>query len=125
MNSSKPLSFAEKSDGELNKDVQSFFHNLKYENGVHSFEDNDKNTIFLYLNERNVIQGEKAVYFTDFDVQADDDTLKIFYESDKTLDYSDESKRRELYYKVNLDKKYDYIKLFNNGEETHFGAAGS
>ncbi|MGM8216603.1 hypothetical protein ACLIA0_13670 [Bacillaceae bacterium W0354] len=117
---SLPLSYIEMSKDELDKNVQSFFEKVEEDNGVHLYYD-EENTIYVYLNGRNVLQGEEATYFTEFDIQADGETLKLLYKSDETLDYKDGSFRRELYYKVTLDKKYEIIRVFNNGEETRFG----
>lgn len=122
LSSDESLSFKEVDKEDLSKDIQSFFDGVKDQNGVHLHSNrDDKNTMYFYFNERNVNQGEEAVYFTDFDLEADGDTLKILYESDQTLDYSDNSIKNEVYLKVNLDQNYETISVFNNGEETHFG----
>lgn len=105
----------------LSRDIQLFFQGVKEENGVHLYFDNQNNTMFVYLNGSNVTQDKKAVYFTEFDVKRENDTLNLLYKSDMTSDYSNSSLEHELFYKVNADKEYEEVKLFNNGNETSFG----
>ncbi|AZU62147.1 hypothetical protein [Neobacillus mesonae] len=104
-----------------NKTLQSFTTNAQDQNGVYLYLDNPK-TIYIYLNESNVIQGEKATYVTDFKVEKDGNTLKILYNTDKTSNYSKPKLNHELLYKIKLDKKYDTIRSFQNGEEVSFNA---
>lgn len=117
---SSELSFSEVSEGGVNKDIQSFIDDVKDENGVHLYLDNQTD-IYVYLNGTNVEQGEKAVHFTDFDVEENSDTLNILFSNAETTDYSNQSLNYELLYKVNLDKKYEKMKPFSNGEEVSFG----
>ncbi|GEL78507.1 hypothetical protein [Tenuibacillus multivorans] len=119
--SDSSLSFSEESEDQLNKDVQSFFHGVKNDNGVHLYFDNHNKAIHVYLNGSNVVQDEKVNYFTDFDVEADGETLRLIYESDEAIDYSDQSLKHERFYKVNVDNSYETIRIFHNGEESHFG----
>ncbi|WP_121614226.1 hypothetical protein [Mesobacillus foraminis] len=117
---SSELSFSEVSDRGFNKDIQSFIDDVKHENGVHLYLD-DQTDIYVYLNGKNVEQGEKAVHFTDFNVKENSDTLNILFSNAETTDYLNQSLNYELLYKVNLDKKYEKIKPFSNGEEVSFG----
>ena len=116
---SEDLSFSEVSKDVVNKDIKTFISNVKNENGIYLYLDK-QNTIYVYLNASNVKQGEKPVHFNDFDVEGNGDTLHILYNRDKTDDYSNQSLKYELLYKVNADKKYDNIKSFSNGEEVPF-----
>ncbi|MBS4194154.1 lipoprotein [Lederbergia citri] len=119
---SSKLSFSEVGENSVNKDIQSFINDVNDENGVHLFFENQK-AVYVYLNGSNVKQGEKAIHFTDFNVEKNDKTLSIciLYNTAKTADYSNQSLKHELIYKVNLDKKYEVIKSFSNGEEASFG----
>jgi len=116
---SEDLSFSEVGKDDVNNDIQTFISNVKKENGIYLYLDKQK-TIYVYLNASNVKQGEKAVHFNGFDVEGNGDTLHILYNRDKTDDYSNKSLNYELLYKVNLDRKYDNIKSFSNGEEVPF-----
>lgn len=113
------LSFSKISEKDVNKDIQSFIDDVKNKNGAYLYFDNQK-AMYVYLNGTNVKQGEKVVYFTDFDVEEDGDTLNIQYSSAETNDYSSQSFNYELLYKVNLDKKYETVKLFNNSKEVSY-----
>ncbi|QED46770.1 hypothetical protein [Cytobacillus dafuensis] len=55
---SSELSFSAVSVKGVNKDIQSFIIDVKNENGIHLYFDNQK-AIYMYLNGVNVIQGEK------------------------------------------------------------------
>ena len=77
--------------------------------------------VIIFLNGSNVKLGDKAIYFTDFNVEKNGETLSISYNTAETADYSNQSLKNELLYKVNLDKMYETIKAISNGEETSFG----
>ncbi|PWA11184.1 hypothetical protein DCC39_09425 [Pueribacillus theae] len=113
------LSFSKISEKDVNRDIQSFIHDVKNENGAYLYFDNQK-AIYVYLNGTNVKQGDKAVHFTEFNVEEEGDTLNIRYSNAETNDYSNQSLNYELLYKVNLDKKYENVKLFNNSEEVSY-----
>ena len=117
---SSELSFTEVHERGINKDIQSFIDNTNEENGVHLHFEKEKE-IYVYLNGSNVIQGEKAIQFTDFNVEKNGNTLNILYNTAETADYSNQSLTYELLYKVNLDKEYETIKAINNGEGASFG----
>lgn len=117
---SSELSFSEVSEKGVNKDLQSFIDNVNEENGVHLYLEKQK-AVYVYLNGSNVKQGEKAIHFTDFNVEKKGETLRILYNTAETADYSNQSIKHELLYKVNLDKKYEIIEPIGNGEEASFG----
>lgn len=115
------LSFSEVSKENIKQGIQSFLQDVKEKNGVHLYFDNQNDTLFVYLNGLNVIQGKKAVNFTHFDVEKENNTLNLLYKSVETSNYTTSSLNSELLYKVNLDKYYENIKLFHNGKETSLG----
>ncbi len=109
------------SEIELSKATQterSFFEDLEATNGVHLYYDGDR--VYVLLNGRNVMQGEKATHFSDFNVEFDGDILNIYYKEVETEDFSDETLKYLAFYKVNMDKDYDVVQLFRNGIEQHF-----
>lgn len=89
------------------------------ENGAHLYFEKP-NVVYVYLNGSNVKQGEKAIYFTDFDVLKNDEALSVVYNTAETEDYSNPSLKHELLYKVNSDVKPETIKLYINGKEVSF-----
>ena len=117
---SSDISFSEVSKVGVNKDIQTFIDDVKSEPGVHLYFENQK-AVYVYLNSSNVKHGEKAIHFTDFNVEENDETLSILYNTAETADYSNRLIKHELLYKVNLDKKYEIIKAIYNNEETAFG----
>ena len=117
---SSELSFEEVNKKGVNKNIQSFIDDVKDENGVHLYFEK-QNVVYVYLNGTNVKQGDKAILFTDFNVEDNDETLNIFYNIEETEDYSSQSLENELLYKVNSNKKDETIKLFKNGKEDSFG----
>lgn len=118
---SSELSFSEVSKEGVNKDIQSYIDDVKNENGIHLYFVNQK-SIYVYLNGSNVKQGEKAMHFTDFNVEENGKTLSILYNTAETVDYSNQSLNHKILYKINLDKKYENLKAISNGEEVSFGA---
>jgi len=119
-NKDSSLSVSEVSQKNMNKDIQSFFQEVKEENGVYLYFDEQKSNVFVYLNGSNVSQGDMAVHFTGFDVEEKNETLNLLYKSEETSDYSNPTFENELFYKVNLADDYDVVKVFNNGNETIF-----
>lgn len=117
--SSDSVSFSEKKVNELPQDVQSFFNSVNEENGVYLYDDAQSNTLLVYLNGYNVEQGDLATNFNNFNAVAEGNTLHLSYDTDTTTHYDSEIDN-QLYYEVRLDKEYDTIKLFNNGDETFF-----
>lgn len=117
--SNDTLSSSEKKVDELSKEAQNFFNSVDNENGVHLYNDEQNNSVLVYLNGYNVEQGDPANSFNNFNVAAEGNSIHLSYNTDTTTDYDSEIEN-QLYYKVSIDKEYDTIKLFNNGEETAF-----
>jgi len=113
------LSYSQINERQLEKNVQTFIQSVTDENGIHLFI--DQNTLYVYVNGSNVTLGENSLIFTDFVVEADGDSLNILFNEEKTSDYTDKSLNRTLLYKVDLDKDYEHIKAYKNGEEVSFG----
>lgn len=118
--SASTLSYLNVDQEDLSEEIQSYFQNVQEENGVHLYFDEKNNSMFVYLNASNVAQGENAEVFTDFDVESEQDTLHLLYQSEETTDHSNSSSQHSIIYKVNLNKDYDTVKLFHNGNETAF-----
>ncbi|MFS0673228.1 hypothetical protein [Ornithinibacillus sp. 179-J 7C1 HS] len=114
------LTYSELSKQSIHQDIQSFFDRVKQENGVHLYYDNQNEAVYVYLNGFNVTQGEEAIHFTGFDVERDHDILNILYKSEETAERNNSSLAYELFYKVDVDQDYEYIKLFHNGIESTF-----
>ncbi|MFD1928385.1 membrane lipoprotein lipid attachment site-containing protein [Sporosarcina siberiensis] len=61
------LSVSEVSQQNMNTDIQSFFQEVKEENGIHLYFDKQKGNAYVYLNGSNAILGDTSVYFTGFE----------------------------------------------------------
>ncbi len=118
--SASSLSYLNVDQGSLSKEIQSYFQGVKEENGVHLYFDKENNSMYVYLNATNVVQGENAEIFTDFDVESEQDTLHFLYKSEETTELSSSASNHSIIYKVNPNKEYDTVKLFNNGNEKAF-----
>ncbi|WP_010199836.1 hypothetical protein [Bacillus sp. m3-13] len=119
-NNSSSLTYSELSEEDLSEETQSYFQSVKKENGAHLYFDEENDSMVVYLNGEAVVQGEKAETFTGFDVDSEEDTLKLMYTSAETTDLSNSSSDYSLFYKVNLNNEYDKVKLFQNGDEASF-----
>lgn len=117
--SNESVTSSEKRIDELPQDVQNFFNSVDEENGVYLFDDAQSSTLLIYLNSYNVEQGDLANRFNNFCAIAEGNTLHLSYTTDVTADY-DSDIDNQLYYEVRLDKKYDFIQLFSNGDEAVF-----
>ncbi|QUW20283.1 membrane lipoprotein lipid attachment site-containing protein [Sporosarcina sp. Marseille-Q4063] len=113
------LTYTEINSGKANKDLRSFLEVIDDENGAYLYYNGEKE-IYIFLNGRNVQQGDKAAYFTKFDVEGDGDTLNVFYEVAYTEDDSNENLKHQALYKIRQDQKYDKIQAFANGAEVPF-----
>lgn len=113
------LTFTEIKSGKANKDVLSFLEDVENQNGTYLYSNGEKE-IYIFLNGINVKQGDEAAYFTNFDVEADGDTLNVFYEVAYTEDYSNDNLKYQVLYKIRPDQNYEEIQALSNGEEVPF-----
>lgn len=113
------LSYREMELDRVDKKVRTFFESVEDQNGTHLYFDGDK-IVYVFLNGINVIQGEKAIHFSDFAVESDGDVLKVYYNENETEEYSDETLKHQVLYRINKDKEYEIIRAFRNGAEVPF-----
>lgn len=119
---SSELTFTEIKPDDTKKDVLTFFESVEDINGAHLYFDGD-DVIYVLLNGKNVTQGEKAIHFINFNVDLDDGNLNIYYIEEETENYSDETLKYQVIYKIKKDKDYEKIRLFKNGNEVPFEVA--
>lgn len=113
------LSFSEIKLDSAKEDVRLFFKSVEDKNGTHLFFAGEK-VVYVMLNGKNVIEGKQAIHFSDFSLDSDDETLHIHYFEEETADYSDETLKHQVIYKINTDKEYEKIRSFRNGNEATF-----
>jgi hypothetical protein len=90
------------------KDARNFYERVEDKNGAHLFFEGEQ-AAFVFLNGKNVVQGERAIHFSDFSVDTDGETLKIYYSEEKTVDYSNDTMKHQVILKINKDKNYEGI----------------
>ncbi|WP_221563355.1 hypothetical protein [Alkalihalobacillus sp. TS-13] len=118
----KELSYSYIKIATVHKGIQSFIDQVEDQNGLYVYFDKKK-AVYVFLNGKNVVQGEKATYFERFYAEGDGETLNIYFDEKSTEDYANQSVDYQLLYKVNLDKDYEYIKAFRNGKHVPIDVA--
>lgn len=116
------MSFLEVNIDEVSSDVKEFINHvtlLKEEtgNGIYMFNDTEKRR-YLYLSQDFLDKGRG---FGDIDIRAEENSINIY--SSDSFDDEKESNKYKLY-EINLDKSYEYMKVFKNDEETYFQTIG-
>lgn len=76
--------------------------------------------MYVFINGIYVNQGNDAVYFSDFNVSAQQDTLNVFINQEYDSDYSNTKLKYQVLYKIKTVEKYDTINLFINGKPVSF-----
>lgn len=76
---------------------------------------------YVFLNRKNIIEGEDKVVLSDFKTEVKEHTLYVSFEEEATAGYENQDLTDQLLYKVKGGKDdYDTIDLISNGESTHF-----
>lgn len=89
-------------------------------NGAYLVQYQDKNEYYLYLNAMNVAQGCKATCFESITVDFKNNTMHIYYIEKETDD--DKNIRNNVWYKIPVENSVDSIRIYRNGQETHFNS---
>ncbi|PIC65301.1 hypothetical protein CSV79_01380 [Sporosarcina sp. P13] len=116
----KEVSFSEIRIDQATRDVKSFIETsvtTEDSNGIHILG-NASDTRYLYL-DQDFLESGKG--FGSLDIKTDDNSWNIYLtEEDEVM------KPAENYrlYKITLDKEYEYMRVFKNGEETYFQSVG-
>lgn len=113
------FSFSEISIANANDSVQEFIQYAEVKNGNYLYLDGKKG-IYVFINGVYVNQGSDAVYFSDFNVSAQQDTLNVFINQEYDSDYSNTTLKYQVLYKIKTVEKYDTINLFINGKPVSF-----
>lgn len=113
------FTFSEVSVNTANDDVREFIKHVEQKNGNYLYLD-DKKGMYVFLNGIFVEQGSDAVYFSDFNVNAQQGTLNFFFNQEYDSDYSNKNLNYQALYKIETKAKYDTIKLFSNGKPVSF-----
>lgn len=105
-----------------NDNVKNFIENVENddkgrETGIYIYN-HSRNQRYLYLNQDFLDDGRG---FGDIDIKTDENSINIYLN-----DISNSEGEADTYklYKINFKGDYEYLKVFKNGEETHFAGIG-
>ncbi|MFJ7935958.1 hypothetical protein [Sporosarcina sp. NPDC096371] len=118
---SSNFTFSEISINNADDQIREFINLVEMENGHYLYLD-DKNGMYVFLNGIYVRQGHDAVYFSDFNVIVQQDTLSMFINQEYDSDYSNAQLNYQVLYKINTEANYDTIQLYINGRPVSFDA---
>lgn len=85
--------------------------------GIYMYNDSKKR--YLYLNQDFLDDGKE---FGDIDIKTDENSINIYLNDNSN---SEEEAGTYKLYKINVKGDYEYLKVFKNGEETHFEGIGA
>ncbi|MBE1556062.1 hypothetical protein [Sporosarcina limicola] len=107
----------------VNDNVKSFIENVEsdekgLETGIYMYNDS-KNQRYLYLNQDFLDDGRG---FGDVDINTDENSINIYLND---IPVSEGEVATYKLYKINPKWDYEYLKVFKNGEETHFAGIGT
>ena len=98
--------------------VKSFVHKISHRDGVYLME-NDKKTIYVMLNKLSKDKTKEA-YITDVVVKPVGEALTISYKELYKKNSKGKKLNENLLYRIKVNKNFKMIKVFKNGQETHF-----
>lgn len=116
----KELTYSEVKLDDVSKDIREFIVGITPEEdpedtGIYIFNTDGDNR-YIYVGEEFLNSGKG---FGDFDVKTDEDTYHVY------LNESDEPTEDEYkLYKIELDREYEYMRMYKNGEETYSHSVG-
>ncbi|PIC79425.1 hypothetical protein CSV75_12600 [Sporosarcina sp. P18a] len=116
----KQLSYSDVTIAQVNADVKSFIDGIETSegpegNGIYMFNETEVKR-YLYLNQDFLESGKG---FGDMEIKTDENSIQIY------LQENDEPTEDEYkLYNLTLDRKYEYMQVFKNDEETHFQLIG-
>ncbi|PIC72849.1 hypothetical protein CSV69_04220 [Sporosarcina sp. P26b] len=118
-NTNRTLSYEEVAIKDLSKSDQEFYEQAQVDNGVYLFFNTSEDKLIIYFNASHENQEDYAAEFANFDVEGDGDTLRILYDKDQDKGQSKTFQEQTLY-EIQLDKEYETIELFENGDIAAF-----
>lgn len=106
----------------VNDHVKSYIENIERvgsdtETGIYMYNDS-KNQRYLYLNQDFLDDGRD---FGDVEINADENSFNIYLND---IPISEEETVTYKLYKIKVKEDHEYLKVFKNGEETHFAGVG-
>lgn len=120
-NKNTNLAFSKENLKSTNKKVKVFMDSFNDKDGIYLYQF-DSNYMYLFLNGYNTKDENRALYFTDIKMEVKDETFIINFNEKSTDDYKNKDIANRVLYKIKRPKNIDTIKIYKNGQETHFDA---
>lgn len=90
------------------------------ESGVYLLNIGKDNVTYLILDGSHMSLKNEAPYFSDVRVENKGNSIMIFFNEEVRIYPDGKYPEQRLIYKITKDKNTEYIRVFKNGEETHF-----
>ncbi|ERI92341.1 hypothetical protein HMPREF1982_02323 [Clostridiales bacterium oral taxon 876 str. F0540] len=107
-----------------NKKIRIAIEQICKDNGVFLYNLKDNATYLILDGSHANFKGE-APYFSDVKIEAKENSIRIYFTQELKNYPFGKYPQQKLVYKITKDKKYDYIKVFKDGVETHFDSIGA
>lgn len=92
------------------------------ESGVYLLNTGEDNVSYLILDGSHMSLKNEAPYFSDVKIENEGDSIMIYFNEELRTYPVGEYSGQRLIYKIINNKDTEYIKIFKNGEETHFNS---
>lgn len=92
------------------------------ESGVYLLNTGEDNITYLILDGSHMSLNNEAPYFSDVKIENEGDSIMIYFNEELRAYPEGQYSGQRLIYKITNHKDAEYIKVFKNGEETHFNS---
>lgn len=89
-------------------------------NGVYLLNTEGDKINYLILDGSYINLGNEAPYFSAVKIENKEASIMIYFSEEMKTYPNGKYPEQRLIYKITKDKNYEYIRVFKNGEETHF-----
>lgn len=93
------------------------------ENGVYLLNSGEDNVTYLILDVSHMSLKNEAPYFSDVKIENKGNSIMVYFNEELKIYPDCKYHEQRLIYKITKDKDTEYIRVFSNGEETHFDSA--
>lgn len=90
------------------------------ESGVYLLNTGEDDVTYLILDGSHMSLKNEAPYFSDVKIENKGDSIMIYFNEELKIYPDGNYPEHRLIYKITKDKNTEYIRVFKNGEETHF-----
>jgi len=90
------------------------------ESGVYLLNTGEDNVTYLILDGSHMSLKNEAPYFSDVKIENKGNSIMIYFNEELKIYPDGKYPEHRLIYIITKDKDTEYIRVFKNGEETHF-----